>query len=383
LYRCVLNSEELLDSENRLIDQVQAVYDSSPNPPKKKSEVFNVVTVAGTRPELIKLSEFMRLFGNDDHGLLYTGQHFSPGMKDVFLEQLGIYPDIDLRCETSNTNILAQKIVKVLQNSSPSYMIVYGDTNSSMAAALASNHLGCKLIHVEAGVRDFDLAVPEEITRIKIDAMSDYLLAPSEFCKMCLKYEQVKGRVDFTGNLIVDVCRKLSKTAKKPAGLDLPDNFVLLTMHRPENVDDVVKLQLLQKHLSQVDYDVVFPIHPRTKASLKKHNLTLPPNVIAIDPAGYMEFLYLLTRCEVALTDSGGVQEESIVLRKPCITLRHTSARWETILLNANRLFPLDRNESLNDTIKAMAQAKITINPYGENVAETTCNAIQNFISSA
>ena len=96
-----------------------------------------------------------------------------------------------------------------------------------------------------------------------------------------------------------------------------------------------------------------------------------------------MEFLYLLTRCEVALTDSGGVQEESIVLGKPCITLRHTSARWETILLNANRLFPLDRNDSLNDTIKAMAQAKITINPYGENVAETTCNAIQDFISSA
>jgi UDP-N-acetylglucosamine 2-epimerase (non-hydrolysing) len=372
----------LLDTENRLIDKVQVVYDSSPNPPKKKSEVFNVVTIAGTRPELIKLSEFMRLFGNDDHGLLYTGQHFSPGMKDVFLEQLGIFPDIDLRCETSNTNILAQKIVKVLQNSSPSYMIVYGDTNSSMAAALASSQLGCKLIHIEAGVRDFDLAVPEEITRIKIDAMSDYLLAPSEFCKMCLKYEQVKGRVDFTGNLIVDVCRKLSKTAKKPAGLDLPDTFVLLTMHRPENVDDVVKLQLLKKHLSQVDYDVVFPIHPRTKASLKKHNLTLPPNVIAIDPAGYMEFLYLLTRCEVALTDSGGVQEESIVLGKPCITLRHTSARWETILLNANRLFPLDRNDSLNDTIKAMAQTKITINPYGENVAETTCNAIQNFISS-
>jgi UDP-N-acetylglucosamine 2-epimerase len=323
----------------------------------------------------------MRLFGNEEHGLLYTGQHFSPGMKDVFLEQLGIFPDIDLRCETSDTTLLAHKIVEALENSNPSHMVVYGDTNSSMAAALASNELGCKLIHVEAGVRDFDLAVPEEITRIKIDAMSDYLLAPSEFCSMCLKYERVRGRVDVTGNLIVDVCKKLSKIAKKPAGLDLPDNFVLLTMHRPENVDDVVKLKLLKKHLSQVEHEVVFPIHPRTQASLKKHDLTLPPNVKVIDPTGYMEFLYLLTKCEVALTDSGGVQEESIVLGKPCITLRHTSARWETILLNANRLFPLDRNESLNDTIKAMAQAKITINPYGENVAEATYNAIQDFIS--
>lgn len=379
----VLKHEELLDNENRSTDQVQVVYDSQdPKPPKKKSSVFNVVTVAGTRPELIKLSEFIRLFGNDEHGLLYTGQHFSPGMKDVFLDQLGIFPDIDLRCETSDTTLLAQKIVGALEESSPSHIVVYGDTNSSMAAALAAQNLKCKLIHVEAGVRDFDLAVPEEITRIKIDAMSDYLLAPSEFCGMCLKYEQVKGRVDVTGNLIVDVCRKLSKIAKKPAGLDLPDNFVLLTMHRPENVDDIVKLKLLKKHLSQVKHEVVFPIHPRTQASLKKYDLTLPPNVIAIDPVGYMEFLYLLTRCKVALTDSGGVQEESIVLGKPCITLRHTSARWETILLNANRLFPLDRNDSLNDMIEEMTQVKITINPYGENVAATTCNAIQDFLTS-
>ena len=241
--------------------------------------------------------------------------------------------------------------------------------------------LGCKLIHIEAGVRDFDLAVPEEGTRIKIDSMSDYLLAPSDFCKMCLKYEQVRGRVDVTGNLIVDVCKKLSRVATKPTGLDLPEDFVLLTMHRPENVDDPAKLNLLKKHLSQVDSKVVFPIHPRTQASMKKYDLSLPPNVITIDPTGYLEFLYLLNKCRVVLTDSGGVQEESVVLRKPCVTLRHTSARWETILLNANRLFPLDRNASLNETINEMSKVNITINPYGENVAATTFNAIQDFVS--
>ena len=140
--------------------------------------------------------------------------------------------------------------------------------------------------------------------------MSDYLLAPSDFSKMCLKYEQVKGRVDVTGNLIVDVCKKLSKVATKPAGLDLPDHFVLLTMHRPENVDDPVKLKLLRKHLSEVDYNVVFPMHPRTQASMKKYDLSLPPNVMTIDPVGYLDFLYLLNKCKVVLTDSGGVQEE-------------------------------------------------------------------------
>jgi UDP-N-acetylglucosamine 2-epimerase (non-hydrolysing) len=192
----------------------------------------------------------------------------------------------------------------------------------------------------------------------------------------------VKGRVDVTGNLIVDVCKKLSKVATKPAGLDLPDHFVLLTMHRPENVDDPVKLKLLRKHLSEVDYNVVFPMHPRTQASMKKYDLSLPPNVMTIDPVGYLDFLYLLNKCKVVLTDSGGVQEEAVVLRKPCITLRHTSARWETILLNANRLFPLDRNASLNETIDAMSKVNITINPYGENVADTTFNAILDFVSS-
>ena len=302
-------------------------------------------------------------------------------MKDVFLEQLGIFPDIDLQCGTSDVSVLKANIIRSLRKTSPSHMIVYGDTNSSLAASLAAQELGCKLIHIEAGVRDFDLAVPEEGARIKIDSMSDYLLAPSDFCKMCLKYEQVRGRVDVTGNLIVDVCKKLSRVATKPAKLDLPEDFVLLTMHRPENVDDPAKLNLLKKHLSHVDSKVVFPIHPRTQASMKKYDLSLPPNVITIDPTGYLEFLYLLNKCRVVLTDSGGVQEESVVLRKPCITLRHTSARWETILLNANRLFPLDRNDSLNETINEMSKVNITINPYGENVAATTFNAIQDFVS--
>jgi len=302
-------------------------------------------------------------------------------MKDIFLEQLDIVPDYDLQCGTSDISILKENIVRTLRKSRPSHVIVYGDTNSSMAASLAARELGCELIHLEAGVRDFDLAVPEEIIRIKIDSISDYLLAPSDFCKMCLRYEKVNGRVDVTGNLIVDVCRKLSKVATRPAGLDLPDDFILLTMHRPENVDDVAKLKLLRKHLSEVNYNVVFPVHPRTQASMKKHNISLPPNVISIDPVGYLEFLFLLNKCTVVLTDSGGVQEEAVILRKPCITLRHTSARWETILLNANRLFPLDRNASLNEMINVMSQINITINPYGENVAATTYNAIQDFVS--
>jgi UDP-N-acetylglucosamine 2-epimerase len=364
-------------------EQAQAIFETqSAKEDRQASSTFKVVTVAGTRPELIKLSELLKLLGSDDHGLLYTGQHFSPEMKDVFLEQLGISPAFDLRCGTSDVSELSQNILRTLKENPPFHLVVYGDTNSSMAAALAAKELGCKLIHVEAGVRDFDMAVPEEITRIKIDSMSDYLLAPSDFCKMCLAYEKVKGRVDVTGNLIVDVCKKLSKSARMPSGVQLPHDFVLLTMHRPENADDPVKLKLLIKHLNVLNYEVVFPVHPRTQASMKRYGISLPSNVKIIDAVGYTEFLYLLNNCKVVLTDSGGVQEESIVLRKPCITLRHTSARWETILLNANRLFPLDRNESLNDMVNTMAEVQIDTNPYGENVATKTFNAIEQFIES-
>lgn len=342
---------------------------------------LNAVTVAGTRPELVKLAEFIRIFNDSDNALLYTGQHFSSNMRDVFLDQLGIKPDLDLNAGTSSVEMLKKLLIAKLEPLRPKYIIVYGDTNSSMAAALAAKDLGSRLIHLEAGVRDFDLAVPEESTRIKIDAMADLLLAPSDFCQMCLRYENVGGRVLAPGNLIVDVCRKLSEQAVPIPGLELPKRFILLTMHRPENVDNQISLGLLVKHLAGVKDTVVFPIHPRTRANLAKYKMELPSNVMAIEPLGYLQFLYLLKTCVVALTDSGGVQEESIVLKKPCITLRHTSARWETILLGANRLFPLDRDDSMNEVIETMSRARITVNPYGENVAYKTTNAIKEFIA--
>jgi UDP-N-acetylglucosamine 2-epimerase (non-hydrolysing) len=181
--------------------------------------------------------------------------------------------------------------------------------------------------------------------------------------------------------LIVDICRRLSRVADQYGRNDLPSEYILLTLHRPENVDDPIKLEMLRKHLKEVRQKVIFPIHPRTKKNLIKYNIKLSSNVIAIEPAGYIDFLYLLKNCKVVLTDSGGIQEEAIVLKKPCITLRHTSARWETILLKANILFPLDRKDSLNDVIDMMLPINITINPFGENVANTTLKVIDKFIS--
>ena len=393
-------------------------------PEKKKNVDF--VTVAGTRPEIIKLAELVPLLNKKyNHALLYTGQHFSENMKDIFFDELDMVPDYELKSNTSDIGVLRDNLVRILGELRPRYVIVYGDTNSSMAATLAAEQINSKLIHIEAGVRDFNLAVPEESIRIYIDSKAEYLYSPSEFCSTVLTYEQIKGQVYTTGNLIVDVCKKLYGIAMKrydyASYLDNEDNggarekriedmdkknnnnkstiqsksksdidreltlenndFLLLTMHRPENSDDPTKLELLRKHLEQVNYKIIFPMHPRTKQNLIRYNIQLPGNVKIIDAVGYLEFLGLVGKSKLVLTDSGGLQEESIVLKKPCITLRHTSARWETILLNANRLFPLDRNDSLSDVVEKMIQVKIDRNPYGENVAQNVMEVMDKTIT--
>ena len=393
-----------------------------PKQPKQdKRRQVDLVTVAGTRPEIIKLAELVPLLNKRyNHALLYTGQHFSENMKDIFFDELNMVPDYELESNTSDICILKDNIAKCLGKLKPRHVIVYGDTNSSMAAAMAAQQLKCNLIHIESGVRDFDLAVPEESIRIYIDSKADYLFSPSEFCSTVLTYEDVRGHVYTTGNLIVDVCKKLYKVAmakyngndsgnghgdkdREPTRTEIirdstnknvddskisrhpvpnvDGEFLLLTIHRPENSDDPAKLTMLKKHLEEVKYNVIFPIHPRTKKNLSRYNLKLPPNVQTIDAVGYLEFLSLIGKSKLILTDSGGLQEEAIVLRKPCITLRHTSARWETILLNSNILFPLDRNDSLGDVVEKMINTKVNRNPYGENVAKKILDSMDSGIT--
>ena len=348
---------------------------------------LDIVTIAGTRPEIIKLSELVQLLNKgrgSKHALLYTGQHYSDNMKDIFFDELGIRPDYDLRCDTSQIDVLKENMTKFIRNANPEYVLIYGDTSSSMAGSLAAKEIGSKLIHVEAGVRDFDLNVPEEVIRIYIDEISDHLFAPSKLSATFLEYEGVKGDIHVTGNLIVDVCRKLSEGVDRYSrNDDLPDEFLLLTLHRQENVDDPAKLEMLAKHLEELSgYKVIFPVHPRTKNNLERHNIKLPGNVVIVDPVGYLDFLFLLKNCKLVLTDSGGVQEEAVILGRPCITLRHSSARWETILLKANRLFPLDRKDSLLKQVEEMLPAKISCNPYGENVAQKMFDLIENIARS-
>ncbi len=343
---------------------------------------IKAITIAGTRPEIVKLAHIVPLLNkNFDHNFVYTGQHYSSNMKDVFIDELNLQPHYDLKCNTSDITTLRDKMIPIIEQLNPQYVIVYGDTNSSMAAALAAKKINSKIIHLEAGVRDFDYTVPEEPLRIQIDEWANYLFAPSEFCKTVLSYENVTGEIYNNGNLIVDVCKELAKTADKyRLSEGIPSDFLLLTIHRPENADDKINLTRLMEHFKNIKYPVLFPVHPRTRNSLTKYNISIPSNIILMEPVGYVEFLSLLTKCKLVLTDSGGVQEEAITLKKPCITLRHTSARWETILMKANILFPPDNKDDLNDIIDLMLKVKIEKNPYGENVAEKTINTLKEII---
>jgi len=341
------------------------------------------VTIAGTRPEIIKVTEFVKKMNRhyDDHALLYTGQHYSDNMRDIFFDELGINPQFDLKSNTSDVQTLKVRIIALLKRLRPDNVIVYGDTYSTMAGALAARAIGARLIHLEAGIRDLDVSIPEELVRIYVDSVSNNLMAPTELAQTFLSYEGVKRNVVVTGNLIVDVCKKMSRIADKHKVTGIPDRFLLLTMHRPENVDDPTNLKLLARHLAGLKEKVVFPIHPRTRNNLAKYRIKLPRNVLAIDAVGYLDFLYLLKNCDLVLTDSGGVSEEAVILKRPCITLRHSTARWETILLKANILFPLDRKDSLSRVIQDMLNTKITKHPYGENVAAKTFALVRKIVT--
>jgi UDP-N-acetylglucosamine 2-epimerase len=304
-------------------------------------------------------------------------------MSTDFFDEMGVNIDHNLNCNTSNPSILANTIRDFLIKASPEYVILYGDTNTTLGAALAARMTNCKIIHVEAGLRCFDQTLPEERNRIKIDSISDYLFAPTELSKVFLKFEGIsEEKITVTGNLVVDVCKKYSRNWKSNMNFDIPQKYFLLTMHRQENVDDPRRLSVLSELLSRLDYPIVFPIHPRTKNNLKKYEINLPSNVTMIDPVGYSQFLYLLNNSTLVMTDSGGVQEEAVVLKKPCITLRSSTERQETLLVGANRLFyPFDKEawqlNSINEVVHQMLAVKIITNPYGEEVTEKMLESLR------
>ncbi len=290
------------------------------------------------------------------HLICHTGQHYDEKMSKVFFEDLELpQPDFYLGVGSGShaeqtANVMVE-FEKVLIQEKPDMVLVVGDVNSTIACSLTAKKLHIKVIHVEAGLRSFDMEMPEEVNRILTDRISDYLFVTEKSGMENLKHEGVSdNKIFFVGNVMIDsLIHYLSKSDKSKIHSELEidkGNYVLITLHRPSNVDTQESLEKLVAFLNRIagERKVVFPIHPRTKNNLEKYNLThsLHPSIILSDPIGYIDFQALIKNAELIVTDSGGIQEETTYLGVQCITLRTSTERPSTVDVGTNQLIGID-----------------------------------------
>lgn len=347
---------------------------------------MKLAIVIGTRPEIIKMSPIIRQAQQRqlDYCLVHTGQHYSVNMDRIFFEELGLpTPGHNLHVgsgshaeETGNMMIGLEKVFLAER---PSVVLVEGDTNSVLAAALTATKLRIPVAHVEAGCRSFDRNMPEEINRVLTDHISNILFAPTRVSRENLLKEGISSRkIHVTGNTIVDAV--LQNTALENRNNVIPmserlerNRYLLVTLHRQENVDSSENLSRLVQALELVgltfNLPVLWPVHPRTRKRLVDFSISEGGHVRLMQPVGYITFLRLLKDSALALTDSGGVQEEACILKVPCVTLRQNTELPETIELGCNRLAGPDSESILNAAKFMMRAERNWSNPYGDGHA--------------
>jgi UDP-N-acetylglucosamine 2-epimerase (non-hydrolysing) len=291
---------------------------------------------------MIKLAPLVRLFG-DASRVIHTGQHYDNNLSDLFLAELRLgQPDVRLsvggRSRGSQIGDATSQLEAHFRDAPPACVVVHGDTNATVAGALAANALQIPLVHVEAGLRSFDRAMPEEHNRVVVDHLADLCLAPTEVNRANLAAEGIGGaKVMLTGNTVVDAvldllpppaarCALLARYGLSPAG------YVLSTFHRPENVDDPDVLAVILQELADLDVPVLVPIHPRTRSRIQSFGLEqLLDRLCTVEPVGYCEFLALAAESAVLVTDSGGVQEEASIVKRPVVVVRRSTERPEIL----------------------------------------------------
>ena len=321
---------------------------------------MKIVNVVGARPNFMKIAPLMAAYAAHpaiEPVLVHTGQHYDERMSDLFFRQLGIpEPDINLgvgsASHAAQTAAIMVAFEPVVLRLKPDAVLVVGDVNSTVACGLVSVKLGVRLVHVEAGLRSFDRTMPEEINRVVTDALSDLLFCSEPSGVANLRREGVaEGKIFFVGNVMIDTL--LAHRAKAEASRILedlglaPGGYAVLTLHRPGNVDDPATLGRILDALEVVQRDlpIVFPVHPRTRKNLEgagAARVAAMKNLRLIDPAGYLDFLRLMSAARLVLTDSGGIQEETTVLRVPCLTLRDSTERPITAEVGSNRVVGTD-----------------------------------------
>lgn len=313
-----------------------------------------ILHVVGARPNFMKLApvyDALTKYEGINQVILHTGQHYSPNMSDIFFEQLGIpLPTINLEINGgSPLNQIGNGIIKLepeIQKIKPNVCCIYGDINATAFTSIVTSKLGIKLAHIEAGLRSHDLNMPEETNRIIADALTDYFFTPSLDANENLITEGRKPEnIFFVGNVMIDTLIKfLPAIETTPLQVNIPGKYILVTLHRPSNVDDPNQLKSILAALSEIaqKYTIVFPMHPRTKAMLSLLDNIDLSNFLITEPLDYFRFIKLQKSAVLIITDSGGVQEESTYLGVPCFTLRDNTERPVTVTHGTNVLVGTD-----------------------------------------
>ncbi|HIP84872.1 MAG TPA: UDP-N-acetylglucosamine 2-epimerase (non-hydrolyzing) [Methanothermococcus okinawensis] len=346
--------------------------------------------VLGTRPEIIKLSPIIRKleeFKNNDYFIIHTNQHYSKSLDSIFFKELNLpKPRYNLGVGSAShgkqTGKMLEGIERVLIKERPDIVVVQGDTNSTLAGALASSKLGIEVAHVEAGLRSYDRSMPEEINRVLTDHISNYLFAPTEVARENLRREGIEENIFLVGNTIVDATLENIEIAEERKEEIFEEDmlevvkggdYFLVTIHRAENTDNRERLKGIVEGILKVgeyyDKTVLFPLHPRTEKKLKEYNLwdTLKnKNIEILEPAGYFKFLILERYAKLILTDSGGVQEEACILKVPCVTLRRSTERPETLEVGGNILVDIEKGDILEAVDIMLKRDRNWRNPFGD-----------------
>lgn len=309
--------------------------------------------IAGARPNFMKIApiiDALKVSGKTKYRLIHTGQHYDRNMSGSFFEELGIpEPDVNLGVgsgtQAEQTAGIMVGYEKVLLTERSDLCLVVGDVTSTLACAITAQKLGIPVAHVEGGIRSGDWTMPEEINRMVTDAITNLFFTTSEFANANLKHAGVSAdRIHFVGNTMIDTLRKQMPRLKRPVLCDefglVPGQYLVLTLHRPANVDDPAKLRAMLAAImrSSRDDKVVWPVHPRTRKVLAGIGDLGISRLICCDPLGYLEFNYLVKNARGVITDSGGITEETTVMGVPCMTLRDTTERPETVQMGTNEL---------------------------------------------
>lgn len=363
----------------------------------------NVCVVVGTRPGIIKFSPIVRELKktNKQFFVVHTGQHYSYEMDKLFFDELDLpqpkhrVSNVSLaKYHGRQTAKMLEGVEEALFKEKPKLVLVGGDANTNLAGALAARKLHIYLGHIEAGLRSNDWRMPEEHNRVMIDHISDFLFAPTQESRKNLVKENVKGKIFVTGNTIVDAVKQNVAIAKSKSKIKEKLNlknekYFLLTLHREENIDFKENLNRILKGIKLVaetfDSEIIFPIHPRTTKRIEYFQLDSFVNSIKklriIEPTGYLDFLALLEGSRLVLTDSGGIQEESCIIRIPCVTIRESTERPETVQVGSNAVAGT-RPKTVLNKVKEMVKVKRSWkNPFGKNVSRKIVGIIESELS--